>query len=216
MTDATWHHFVNINLDGTSSGLLGLQSSPGVDGPALKRVRQYYRNLATWLMPKNTRRCLRIPHFLLELRKYPLFEEVVIPHVPVGPDPGPDPAPLVQLGKAVVDSLLLREPAFVAETLLDDALQDGLGERAAAQLRASPARLGNLTPRELAFGALGAIASSILTTLGTVKDAKEIQPHKTFDAPALEHARKGTRRLVEWQREELRTLDRLLESLPQD
>lgn len=214
VTDATWHHFVNVNLDGTTSGLLGLQSSAGVDGPVLTRIRQYYRNLATWLMPKTTRRCLRFPHFLLELRKYPLFEEVVVPHVPIGPDP--DPLPLVQLGKAVVDSLLLREPAFVAETLLDDALQDAIGEKAAAKLFAMPSRLGNLTPRELAFGALGAIADSVLNTLGTVKDEKEIQPHKTFDTAAVEHARKATRRLIEWQREELRALDKLLENLPRD
>ena len=216
VTDATWHHFVNINLDGTGSGLLGLQSAPGVDGPALTRIRQYYRNIATWLMPKNTRRCLRFPHFLQELRHYPLFEEVVVPHVPIGPDPGPDPLPLVQLGKAVVDSLLLREPAFVAETVLEDALQDAVGERAAAQLSGTPARFGNLTPRELAFGALGAITNSVLATLETIKDPQEVSPHKTFDGPALEHARKSTRRLIDWQRAELRALDQLLENLPND
>jgi hypothetical protein len=213
-TDATWHHFVNINLDGTGSGLLGLQSAPGVDGPALARVRQYYRNLATWLMPKNTRRCLRFPHFLLEAVRYPLFEELVVPRLPPGPDP--DPLPLVQLGKAVVESLLLHEPPFVAETMLDDALQEAIGQRAAEQLAVKPARLGNLTPRELAFGAVGAMASSVLDTLDDLKDVKDIQPHKTFDKPATALVRKSARRLIDWQREELRTLDKFLEGLPQD
>ncbi|MGC4091131.1 MAG: hypothetical protein QM756_25305 [Polyangiaceae bacterium] len=70
---------------------ISTQASPGVDGPALRRIRQY-----------------------------------------------PDPSPLVQLGQAVVDSLLQREHAFVAEALLDD----GLSERAVQTLRTKQSRIG--------------------------------------------------------------------------
>lgn len=50
-TDATWHHFININLDGTGSGLPGFTTAGGVDTDTFTRIRQYYVNLASWLMP---------------------------------------------------------------------------------------------------------------------------------------------------------------------
>jgi hypothetical protein len=69
VTDATWHHFIDINIDGTGSdpddGIrrFGLMmrpedgnSDPTEDSPALIRLRQHWRNLAEWLMPSQGRR----------------------------------------------------------------------------------------------------------------------------------------------------------------
>lgn len=55
--DSTWHHFININLDGTDASI----PSPGLQGDAdvYDRVQTYFRNIAAWLMPKRRRWCLR-------------------------------------------------------------------------------------------------------------------------------------------------------------
>jgi hypothetical protein len=216
VTDATWHHFVNVNLDGGSSGLTGLQNpgSPPTDSVALQRIRQYYRNLATWLMPKNTRRCLKFPHFLDELVKFPLFEEAQPIPIPGGPPgPGPDPAPFVTLGEAVVASLATRYPAFVAEEMLSDALSEAVGEKLAREMLAKGTQLGKLGPQQLAYAALGGIVSSTLETLSKLKSEREIKPHQTFDAPAATGAKTAVRLLVEKQRQEIRAMDELLKSI---
>lgn len=54
--DSTWHHFVNINLDGTGSGRSGLGSGSGASftpSAALEKIYAYYRNIALWLQPAN-------------------------------------------------------------------------------------------------------------------------------------------------------------------
>ena len=54
--DSTWHHFVNINLDGTGSGRTGLGTGSGagfVPSPALEKIYAYYRNIVSWLQPAN-------------------------------------------------------------------------------------------------------------------------------------------------------------------
>lgn len=54
--DSTWHHFVNINLDGTGSGRTGLGTGSGagfVPSAALEKIYSYYRNIVSWLQPAN-------------------------------------------------------------------------------------------------------------------------------------------------------------------
>jgi hypothetical protein len=214
VTDATWHHFVNINLDGAGGPLTALQlpGSPPTDSPALSRIRQYYRNLTTWLMPKNTRRCLRFPLVLTEAVKFPLFEELEPIPVPGGPPgPGPDPAPFVAVGEAVVASLALRQPAFVAEELLIDALSEAVGDKLAQEIFDKGSALGNLGARELAYAALGGAVSSTLETLTKLKSEREIKPHQTFDGPATSGAKSAVRLLIQKQRREIKELDTLLD-----
>ncbi|HEX6882967.1 MAG TPA: hypothetical protein VF530_06275 [Planctomycetota bacterium] len=61
--DSTWHHFVNINIDGTGSARSGLQepdpANPGQlrDTQELLLIRRYWTNLASWLMPAKVRKC---------------------------------------------------------------------------------------------------------------------------------------------------------------
>ncbi len=81
-TDATWHHFININLISTTAG-------PGLAGnaDAYDRVSTYFGNIAKWLMPKKTRRCLRWPFFLTVKELYPIAEFVIdLPDKPGLPD----------------------------------------------------------------------------------------------------------------------------------
>jgi hypothetical protein len=53
VTDATWHHFLDINIDGTGRQPLynGLRNTDGTDKPELVLLRQHWQNLAEWLMP---------------------------------------------------------------------------------------------------------------------------------------------------------------------
>jgi len=62
-----------------ASGRSGLQDPRGTDTPDLVRIRQYYRNLGTWLMPKKVRKCLRFPLIVAEAARFPLFEELRVP-----------------------------------------------------------------------------------------------------------------------------------------
>jgi hypothetical protein len=58
--DSTWHHFVNINLDGTGAGTTGLGTGSGasfVPGPALLKIYEYYRRIVAWLQPANRVLC---------------------------------------------------------------------------------------------------------------------------------------------------------------
>lgn len=62
VVDATWHHFVNINVIGTNSMFAGTNpdkakgfySGPSDAAvPAYRRIQWYYRNLVYWLIPAN-------------------------------------------------------------------------------------------------------------------------------------------------------------------
>ncbi len=56
MCDATWHHFVNINLDGIGSSRQGLGSWSGMaftPSAQLLKIYKYYQNMVSWLQPSN-------------------------------------------------------------------------------------------------------------------------------------------------------------------
>jgi len=207
VTDSTWHHFVNINLDGSGSGLNALQlpGTPPVDSDALRRIRQYYRNIAAWLMPKTVRRCRLFPIIIDELRAYPLYEELQLPI----PNP-PDPAPFVDIGEQLLASLSRHRPAWETDAVLQDALSLAVGEATAERLLHSGWQAGLRSARELAAGAVGAMLVSTLQTLHAIKDAKEIVAHKTFEASAFKAANTVVRQLIAGHRTQLQQIDVLL------
>lgn len=212
VTDATWHHFVNINLDGTGSGgLTGLQSPAGVDTEALVRIRRYYVNLATWLMPKKVRRCLRWPLVIKELQRFPLFEELDLPRPPDLRGPV-----LARVGESLVASLSSHLPPWEAQTLAEDALEDALGPEQAAKLLARGGEVvAGLRITELSQAALGGLLTGMALELESLDRAETVQPHKTFEARAREMAQLGVNRLLEDRRAELRRLEDFLDTMAQ-
>ncbi len=52
VVDSTWHHFVNINLNGTGSGQTGLSNAD------FEVIREYYMNIATWMTRRKIMWCL--------------------------------------------------------------------------------------------------------------------------------------------------------------
>jgi hypothetical protein len=117
--DSTWHHFVNINIDGTNSGREALKPG-GVPSAALQLLYVYWQNLASWLMPAKVRRCLILPRITDYLLRYPLFEELPPLRWPPEPGPGPDPDPFEHIGARVIAVLRQQLPPAEAATMIDD------------------------------------------------------------------------------------------------
>lgn len=78
--DATWHHFININLTGDSGAPVGdpkrvgfLASAAGEE--AFEKIKAYFRNIALWAAPAAKQRCMRNRRFWNVLRAPQLREE---------------------------------------------------------------------------------------------------------------------------------------------
>lgn len=207
VTDATWHHFVNVNLIGD------LPSPPperaGLTGRDLSDVKQYYSNLATWLMPKHVRRCLRYPLVIRELVRYPLFEELRL--VPVEKLDG---NALHEIGAKVEDALLRRHTRGTVAAMVDDALDELMDARTRAKLDAFDNRYGRVSSRDTGLAALAAL------TLATAATAAQLQAQGeakdalgTFDDTAKKALRVGVQRYLGDAREGLRELDDVIGSV---
>ena len=71
VTDATWHHYVNVNLGGMRPG--------GVSNADMQAIEEFWGNLVNWLMPENVRMCL-FPWLVARvLVAHPILEELRIP-----------------------------------------------------------------------------------------------------------------------------------------
>lgn len=121
--DATWHHFVNINLNGAGAGTdpgtglprTGLYAN-GAPTPEYEKIKRYFLNTARWLAPKGRRSCWPFvvgawTRFDFEIRELQL------------PRPHPCPwDPLLEVGR-LAEETLAREwgPGALAE-LVDDML----------------------------------------------------------------------------------------------
>lgn len=91
--DATWHHFVNVNL-------LGLQDPPGTFTDDFNQIAAYYRNILDWLTPPQRRWCRWWIDLVIARYATRLFEE----YVPLPPHPCPW-EPRLALGRRVEAAL---------------------------------------------------------------------------------------------------------------
>ena len=195
VTDATWHHFVNINLDGTGAGggLTGLQNPLGTDTPELTKIRRYYRNIATWLMPTTTRRCLVFPWIVNALTKYPLAEE--LRPVAIRDASGAD---LHAMGTQLIAALGVDQPPFFVEDLLRDALEDAVGEEQAGRLLAHGTRFGEVSGREFATAAFGAqVAAAVDLVVASRGKELDAKLHEEAETVMRKAPRAGVERFQE-------------------
>lgn len=210
VTDATWHHFININLDGTGSARSGFKTALGADTDALVRIRQYFVNLATWLMPRNVRLCLRFPLALAELRRYPLFEELDLPR-----PPSFKPAVTLELGRTLMASLARDRPDWEAQEMADDALEDALGDKLMARLQDSEG-IGGTSRDDLRAAALGGLLQGMALELEELPSAERIVPHKTFEDSARRGAKEAVTALLGERRQALAAIDDVLTAVNAD
>jgi len=207
-TDATWHHFVNVNIDGTESPRSGLQNPPGTDTPEMAKIREYYANLARWLMPKKVRKCLRYPWILEEVARFPLFEELRLRPLEVA-----TPEQLRDTGEQVAAALEHRFTKAAVAELVADVLEDGIGEDAAAALGDFGARFGGVSAKEIGLAALGAVTTATAQALDGTQGKENIDVEKVFVAVAEKAAKVGARQYVAHCQKPLQVLAELLGKL---
>lgn len=176
VTDATWHHFININIKPSMCLLAGRD---------LADIKQYYRNLAVWLMPKNVRKCRRYPWMLSELMRYPLAEEI-----PPLLRKKMDDSMLRDIGAQVEAALLSRHTHGEVKALVEDALEEVI-DREAKQ------RLDELGPEfervshETGLAALGALTMAIAERFNEIKDQSNLDGEKAFAGAVKAATAKG-------------------------
>lgn len=108
VTDATWHHYVNINLGGMRPG--------GVSNADMLAIERYWANLLNWLMPAKVRRCLWPWLVIRTLALHPILEEIRIP------DPRPDAARELEVLGAAVVGAIDELPGSIGSDVVTDAL----------------------------------------------------------------------------------------------
>lgn len=171
--DSTWHHFVNINLDGTDSPHTGLGSfdmgGNFIPGPQLLKIYAYYRNIVQWLQPANRVWC-RWWWYLVALRYHPiLIEELIVAERLTAW------SSQVALGRTAAQLLDLDEGPRALDELIGGLL---LNDDAAAPLgdlfNTRRLRAADIDPDELKFGILGGSLVRIAQQL-PLSDRKEAQ-----------------------------------------
>ena len=204
-TDATWHHFININLDGAGSPHRGLRRPDGSDSPELAKIRQHYRNLAAWLMPRSVRRCLMPYTVATEVRRFPLFEELKLASLAEA-----KLGDLAETGALVREALSVRLPPFEVDALMNDALSIAVGDERAAKLFAVEKRADRAIATDAAQVALGVLTTTFLTKLMTADAPEKLDPHAWLDRSVTETARGLVGEKLAEARAELRKVDAML------
>lgn len=144
VTDATWHHFIDINIDGTGSGEFNgrprtaLIMSDGKDSPELELLRQHWRNLAEWLMPSQGRRRHTAVVLIADAEKSILLDELIS----LTPD---------QLGVKIKMILDRKWLPYQVNDLVETVLAMGISDPAARKA---------VTPKQTT-AALGAFAAAL-------------------------------------------------------
>ncbi len=198
-TDATWHHFVNINIKPGMSDLAGRD---------LDDIHQYYINLATWLMPKKVRRCRRYPWLITDLLAYPLYEEL-------------DPLPPVELkaeqfreiGALVVSSMSEKLGRGEARQLIDDALEDVMGPAARENLRSLAKEIGMDGVEGLGLAAVGGLVHGTASLFEEIKDRGEMDGPKIFEEAAKPAVARAVKLYLSQLRENIGQMDKLIAEL---
>lgn len=132
--DATWHHFVNINLNGTGGAADSLGTprtglyAAGNPTPEYEKIQRYFLNTVRWLAPRNRRNCW--PFLQAALARFD-FEmlEFELPH------PHPCPwDPLQQIGRLAEDTMARHWGPGAMEEVVDGLLAAGGGAPGMAAL----------------------------------------------------------------------------------
>ena len=83
VVDSTWHHWVNVNLNGEDAGSLangvptnGLYDSSGNPTAEYEQIMDYFQNIAGWLEPNKLRICWLITTWPVLRWKWPLVETI--------------------------------------------------------------------------------------------------------------------------------------------
>lgn len=124
--DATWHHFVNVNLNGSGSGRSGLYRN-GVATDEYKKIQTYYKNIARWLSPRGRRNCWPWLQVVVVRFNFELLEEL-------RPEPQPCPwDPLIRIGALTEAALTQEFGPGAADVIVAEMLANAKGAPAIAK-----------------------------------------------------------------------------------
>lgn len=189
--DSTWHHFININLNGRGAP----PDRQGLRDPDFQQVAQYYRNIAEWIAPADCQMYLRLIDLIVERYRFPLVEE----WRPLPPHPCPW-EPRVRLGALVEAALEVnRGRGFAAE--IATAVFEAAGFEEFAELvrpvRAEDAARADslrqlVSAEQLRLGVLGSVFDAVARHLpanpsGLPKALKGVKPEDTLLVDAVTH-----------------------------
>lgn len=104
VVDSTWHHWININLNGAGAG--GLAGGVATDGlysgaaptPEYLQIQQYFQNIAGWLEPTQLRICSIIIWWPCLRWAWPLVQNVDFRREPSFGD-------LVEVGQSIIGTM---------------------------------------------------------------------------------------------------------------
>lgn len=148
VTDATWHHFLDINIDGTGARprpdgdgapRYGLRGNGADDSPVMMRLRQHWRNLAEWLMPQDRRNCASIGRIAEAMMSFPLIEELNIP-APENRSAGV----AAEVGSQIINVLKSRLMPFQVNELMEDVMAMGGRDKSSRKAGDENAAIGAL------------------------------------------------------------------------
>lgn len=157
VTDSTWHHFVNMNIKPSMTGMAGRN---------LTDIQQYYVNLADWLMPKNVRWCLRYPWILSAVTELSLLEEL-----PEATLSKLSTSALQGVGIDLKSALLKRHTKAQVADLMHDIMEHAVGAKMLAALRDDD---GKDTFEETELIALGAFTMATIERFNTLVEKGEL------------------------------------------
>lgn len=201
--DSTWHHFININLNGKgnplynpgnfATGKNGLYDTAGNPTAEYQQIKRYFQNIVKWLAPVGTRNCLIVTDLIVERFRFPLREEL-IPH--------PHPCPwdiLVKIGRMTADALdhahgAGRAQEIVKDLMVINGVEGKLAEMIRGEVNEETERERTLIPlSEMQLGLLGSVMNTIALDLPQNPNElkKSIKNEKAFGAFGREHLAAG-------------------------
>lgn len=105
VVDSTWHHWVNVNLNGQDAGALpngvptdGLYDGNGNPTAEYEQIMDYFQNIAGWLEPNRLRICWLILTWPILRWKWPLVETIDL-------ESKPNLDHMIELGTQAVEQL---------------------------------------------------------------------------------------------------------------
>lgn len=191
--DATWHHYVNINLNGSGSGREAMKPG-GVATPEYLKIQTHYKNTVRWLSPRGRRNCWPWLQVVAVRFNFELLEEL-------RPEPHPCPwDPLIRIGSLTEEALTREFGPGAADTIVADLLANAKGAtglaRAMRMRRPALEREGesglDLLPRtEIRRAILGELINAIVRDLPDDPEKLAAVLRKNHDELAEKHSRQA-------------------------
>lgn len=216
VTDSTWHHYVNINIDGSGnnasrSGFYEPDANGDlVETEDLIKIRQYYVNMAEWLMPGNVRRCLYLPTISIQLADLFLRENLELPD--------PKNATFEQqyaAGEMLYASLRRTIGIWRAEQMLDDIITDVFDKSDNLPAMKTDNVFSKHAYHMVGLATLAHVTASAVRTLQRIRSDEKNAPslQSIFYQDHINEAKKSAKRAIKAVFKQLESLEKNMKTI---